>query len=342
MRTRVNRIVGVGVVVLLLCACGSNGGPGDGEGTGDGGGTGDGSANGDVPGGGLDTPGGGGDVPGVDPDGGVVVTDDGGTFVCHVTSCGGHVNECGDCLDNDRDGRIDSRDPECLGPCDNTEGPTLLTGVGGEAGGPCQSDCYFDYGNGPGNDDCQWSHRCDPLSVAPNFYPEGSSCAYDARMVGGRDCPATQSMQCHNFCRPLTPNGCDCFGCCTFPQLAGRGPGGGPGFVWLGSRDTAGNGSCTIAGVTDPMACHPCTPVADCYNECGPCEVCLGRPMPPPECFMSRPDAGTTDSGGTIDSGGPPPPARCAPGIQPCGLAGDSPCPTNAYCITGCCQIVPG
>src|SRR5688572_7666857 len=28
---------------------------------------------------------------------------------------------CGDCQDNDNDGLSDAADPECLGPCDNTE-----------------------------------------------------------------------------------------------------------------------------------------------------------------------------------------------------------------------------
>src|SRR5262245_61938365 len=35
--------------------------------------------------------------------------------------CGAHVYECGDTIDNDHDGLIDSQDPDCLGPCDNTE-----------------------------------------------------------------------------------------------------------------------------------------------------------------------------------------------------------------------------
>src|SRR5438132_13609674 len=58
-------------------------------------------------------------------DGGTVVTDDGGSWTCYVTSCAGHVLQCGDCVDNDGDGLVDSHDPECLGPCDNTEGPGL-------------------------------------------------------------------------------------------------------------------------------------------------------------------------------------------------------------------------
>ena len=34
--------------------------------------------------------------------------------------------------------------------------------------------------------------------------------------------------------------------------------------------------------------------------------------------------------------------AQCAEGIQPCGLAGQSPCPVDFYCVTGCCQPIEG
>src|SRR5512137_1572736 len=143
-------------------------------------------------------------------DGGkVIVEDGGGKIVCYVTSCAGKVLECGDCIDNDGDGKVDWRDPECLGPCDNTEGPALIAGVGGNTGTSCGVDCYFDFGNGPGNDDCYWDHRCDPLA------PEAATCPFDQKMVGGKDCPAKQSAQCEKYCIPYTPNGCDCFGCCT-------------------------------------------------------------------------------------------------------------------------------
>lgn len=292
------------------------------------------------------------DVPnsGIDVPNGMNATDTGvvgdvPNGPCRPVSCGGHVNECGDCMDNDGDGRTDERDPECLGPCDNTEGPVLLTGVGGEAGGPCLSDCYFDFGNGPGNDDCNWDHRCDPLEVAPNYYPEGMACAFDRQRVGGRTCPASQSRQCLDFCKPLTPNGCDCFGCCTFPQIRGRSAAQGGEFVWLGSRNNAGDGSCTLDRVTDTAACHSCTPVADCFNDCGACEVCIGRPMPPPECFPPPPgpDAGmmSVDSG-TIRNDGGTPASQCPAGIQACGLPGQAPCPANFYCTTGCCIPIPG
>jgi hypothetical protein len=161
--------------------------------------------------------------------------------------------------------------------------------------------------------------------VAPDYHPEGDVCPFDGSSVGGRTCPTHQSDACLNYCRPLTPNGCDCFGCCTFPELHGK-------FVWIGSVDPndSNNGSCTFDTVTDETKCEPCTPVADCFNDCGVCELCLGKNTLPPECLPPK-DAGVPDAG-------PPPGERCIFSGQPCGLEGDAPCPQNYYCITGCCQ----
>jgi hypothetical protein len=317
---------------LAIGACGSNNNGGDGSNN-----NGDGTNNGDATlNDGIGTDIFTGDGPIQVSDAGVTITEDGGTWTCHITSCAGHVLECGDCVDNDGDGRVDSHDQECLGPCDNTERADLLTGVGGETGGPCAADCYFDFGNGPGNDDCMWDHRCDPHEVAPDFYPEGPACTYQPNPGPSINCPMTQSMRCHDFCRPLTPNGCDCFGCCTFPQLAGTGPGGGPGYVWLGSLGPDGGGSCTFDRITDPAACHPCMPVGDCLNDCGPCEVCIGRPMPPPECFPQPSDGGVD-----VPDAGPPPGMQCPPDLQPCGLPGQAECQFGFYCVSGCCQAAP-
>ncbi|HEX2881112.1 MAG TPA: hypothetical protein VHO25_16385 [Polyangiaceae bacterium] len=258
--------------------------------------------------------------------GGIQVTDENGTFTCYQITCAGHLLECGDCDDDDGDGVVDWRDRECLGPCDNTEGPALTAGIGGETGGPCLADCYFDFGNGPGNDDCHWDHRCDPLSVAPDYHPEGEDCEFQESRVDGRTCPTNQSETCLDYCRPLTPNGCDCFGCCTFPELNGS-------FVWIGSVEPndSNEGSCTFDEVTNETNCEPCTPVEDCFNDCGVCELCLGKNELPPECIPPQYDGGTPDAGY-------PPGERCAEGIQPCGLEGEELCPRDYYCITGCCE----
>src|SRR5262249_28436075 len=156
----------------------------------------------------------------------------------------------------------------------------------------------FDADTGAGNDDCHWSHECDPYEVAPNYPPEGNKCSYNPRAnIPGtqRSCSElnqSQSQQCTNYCGPLTPNGCDCFGCCEIP--------GAPTTVYLGSENPAGTGSCTLATLNDPLKCKPCTPVASCFNSCARCEVCVGKPELPPDC----------------------PNQVCLPSQQPCGLPG--------------------
>jgi hypothetical protein len=226
---------------------------------------------------------------------------------CALIQCDGRVTACGNCVDDDGDGLIDNDDPECLGPCDNYEGEELLSGVGGETGNQCVADCYFDFGNGSGNDDCRWSRSCDPLEPK-------AQCTYNENLLGGNDCPDTQSQLCGDICMPLTPNGCDCFGCCTFPELAGMGPGGGDGYVYIGSES-----GCTFDTVTDPAFCQACTPAGNCLNTCGRCEICLGKSTIPADCFPAS--AGD----------------RCPIGKQECGLSGDDQCQPGSFCLTGCC-----
>jgi hypothetical protein len=239
---------------------------------------------------------------------------------CQITTCQGKTYACGDCLDNDGDGLVDSADPECLGPCDNTE-DSYFGGIPGQNNAPCKQDCYFDQDSGSGNDDCHWSHACDPHSLAPDYPPSGDSqCAYDenAKIAGTSatcaDLLATQSATCQTSCLPLTPNGCDCFGCCELPASSGN-------FVWLGST-VNGSGSCDPAHLGDPAYCKPCQQVVGCLNRCDPCEVCVGRLAPDPSC---SPLTGT----------------QCPPGRTPCGISGQSTCSQYEYCISGCCVAGP-
>ncbi|MFO0586492.1 MAG: hypothetical protein U0441_03070 [Polyangiaceae bacterium] len=235
---------------------------------------------------------------------------------CAVSTCQGKVYACGDCIDNDGDCAVDSNDSQCLGPCDNTE-DGFYGGIPGQNNSPCKSDCYFDQDTGSGNDDCYWSHKCDPLEVGPSYPPEGSQCAYNpnANIPGyGGGCSSAfsmQSMACQSYCGPLTPNGCDCFGCCAIP--------GAPTTVWLGSENPAGVGSCNLQTLNDPTKCKPCTQVQSCLNTCEHCELCVGKPTLPPDCFTQS----------------------CPAEIQPCGAQGQSPCPMGFTCITGCCQQNP-
>ena len=141
-------------------------------------------------------------------------------------------------------------------------------------------------------------------------------------------CPATQATQCHAQCGPLVPNGCDCFGCCELPAGSGR-------TVFLGSEPRNGAPRCGPETVNNPDSCRACKQVAECRNRCERCEVCIGRPTPPADCFVSGADGGSAPPDGGSN------PGQCAAGVQPCGLPGQSPCPANAYCITGCCIVGP-
>jgi hypothetical protein len=317
MKTR--RTLGL-VTLLAFAVAAACGGDSDDAGSG-------GSANGGSSSGGASGAGGG-----ADGSAGTGATGTGGGFNPDggISQCQSHVYECGDTLDNDNDGLTDANDPDCLGPCDNTEG-SYYGGIPGQNNAPCKADCYFDQDTGPGNDDCYWNHNCDPLAVAPDYPPEGSDCKYDpnAKTPGtNKSCAEldqAQSKLCSDYCGPLTPNGCDCFGCCELPAGGGK-------FVYLGS-EVSGVGSCDMASLADPAKCKPCTPVKACLNGCGKCELCIGKTSVPPECY---PPDGGDDAG--WDGGVEP---QCPAGKQPCGLPGQAACAAGYYCITGCCQPVP-
>jgi hypothetical protein len=243
------------------------------------------------------------------------LTAGGGGLACAEAHCGTTVFTCGDCDDNDEDGLIDADDPECLGPCDDTEG-SLMLGIQGNDPGSCLADCAFDRGAGR-NDGCAYSHRCDELAVAPGYPPTGRSmCEYDegATIPGSgltcADMREEQPAACTELCLPLAPNGCDCFGCCEIPGRSGR-------FVWVG-RDAADVDRCTDATLDDPGACPPCTRVESCFNPCDECEYCTGGVTPAPTC---------------------PGVAACDGGRMAC--TGRTSCPPGRYCITGCCVPEP-
>jgi hypothetical protein len=261
-----------------------------------------------------------------------------GGAVAGLISCKMGESACNDGIDNDGDGRIDAADPECVGPCDNDEG-TFATGISGDNMDACKQDCFFDGNSGAGDDGCEWNLKCDPANPGANA---AKSCPYDANF---KNCPNTQSQQCIDFCRRLTPNGCDCFGCCAVP--------------WNGTTRTimlaAG---CTAASFGDPTKCPLCTQNPSCINTCGKCEICVGKPAPDPGCVIPPPGTpvgtggttgtggtsgtgGTTGTGGTSGTGGtggttePPVDQPCPTGVTYCGNGGA--CPGGSYCQTGCC-----
>lgn len=265
---------------------------------------------------------------------------------CFQAFCQTHLYQCGNCTDDDGDGLVDALDPDCLGPCGNNEAGfnPMIPGISLTN---CSADCFYDQDGGGGNDGCTYDYRCDMLS--PDVNPGGpgglTRCAYDAAQAANTSvCPPTQTAMCHDVCGPLTPNGCDCFGCCEITPGSGD-------YVFVGSNPDAGHDACSRDTLTDPASCRPCTPVADCLNTCEHCELCFGRDTLPADCFPSTdaavppndaniPDAPYPD-GGHPDAYVPPVdssvPMRCPAGVQPCGLPSDPICPAGQFCITGCC-----
>jgi hypothetical protein len=234
---------------------------------------------------------------------------------CVITTCQGHLYECGDCIDNDGDCLIDMNDPNCWGPCDNNESGWKGEVPGQQSQSTCLiMDCYFDQDSGHGNDDCYWSHRCDPLEpMGCNYNPNTN---IPGTSAGCADLHQTQSDQCLDFCGPLTPNGCDCFGCCDV-YLDGQQD---PVTVYLGTEGPSGQGTCNIDTAGDPSLCHPCTQVLGCLNACTECELCIGQDTLPDHCDEED---------------------QCPGGEQPCGLAGQDPCNQGTFCLTGCCVPIP-
>jgi hypothetical protein len=234
------------------------------------------------------------------------------------------MTECSDGKDNDGDGLIDSADPECTGPADNSEA-TFATGIPGDNVDPCKQDCFFDGNSGMGDDGCLWQVKCDPLSTI-------DKCSYDQKFVSAHamECSVSdsQSQHCIDFCRKFVPNGCDCFGCCAVP--------GAPHPIRL-------DPTCTSKDFNDPTKCSPCTQVTQCMNPCDRCELCVGKESVPADC--APPPA--ADSGTPADGGTPLPPTPdggyhvCTDGVA-CTPGVDATCPAGYGCETGCClPIIP-
>jgi hypothetical protein len=135
---------------------------------------------------------------------------------------------------------------------------------------------------------------------------------------GKRTCDEllTQPSSCLDVCVPLTPNGCDCFGCCELPSGSGS-------FVWIGAT-VGGVGRCDSQNLDDPTKCKPCTPVPSCFNDCKRCEICIGKPTRPSDC-----------------DGSPPGQGQCPPGLAECGGEQSVTCEAGRYCVSGCCVPAP-
>ena len=206
-----------------------------------------------------------------------------------VVMCGNKIYQCGDGIDNDGDNEIDLADPECISPCDDDEN-SFQTNLPGQ-NNDCKGDCYFDSNSGAGDDHCEWNLKCDPLNPGADI-----GCAYDPNFAM---CDLEMPQVCLDFCTPLVPNGCDCFGCC---EVDGQ-------FIYLDSGD-----GCSLDNLD---ACQSCTFFEGCNNPCVPaeCELCFGQTPEdlPPGCDMSS----------------------CPMGVTPCDNISD--CAVGEFCQTGCC-----
>jgi hypothetical protein len=127
-----------------------------------------------------------------------------------------------------------------------------------------------------------------------------------------------QSMTCLDYCGPLTPNGCDCFGCCEVHASDGS------------RRTVRLTDTCTQETLDDEAACVACVQSTECVNDCGTCELCLGKTTLPPECYGT---GGTGGMGGTGGYGGTG--QMCSNGGAICNE--NMPCPPEQFCLTGCC-----
>jgi hypothetical protein len=305
--------------VLSFTACGGNKSSGKGSdgGAGDGGGSNAGGAGGSGVGGSAGDAGGvgaGGSAGGTGAGGTGTTGGAGGTGPVPIT-CEATANpQCNDGMDNDGDGKIDSIDFECVGPCDNDEG-SFSTGIPGDNIDACKQDCFFDGNSGQGDDGCNWNLKCDPAG------PGGTSCPY---VAGTMNCKMEQDAKCIRNCRKLAPNGCDCFGCCAVSA------GGQEAQIMLVA-------TCTADKFGDPVACPRCTQNTSCLNTCEKCEVCLGRPAPDPSCNTGQPgtDGGTPGTDASTPGTDAGTGTQCAGGLATCG-AGVA-CAAGFYCQTGCC-----
>ena len=247
-----------------------------------------------------------------------------------TSSCG--TTQCTNCKDDDGDGKIDAADQQCTGAADNDEA-SYGTGIPGDNQDPKWQDCFFDGDSGAGNDGCRYH----------------TDCLTGAKPPSDPDCIVSQA--CIKYCMAATPNGCDCFGCCTLPTSGSS------------TVNVRLSPDCTPATINDPAKCVPCKKSTTCNNDCGHCELCLGKTTLPPDCGTGGTGGtGTGGTGGTTGgtggttggtggttggtggaggSGGVCVSPICPAGVRSCGVACLPACPTGTFCLTGCCTAPP-
>jgi hypothetical protein len=265
-------------VLVLLAACGGSSGS-----TGDGGPVADGA---------------------VDGDGALITADGGGGMQGDAHACTPTGPQCDNCIDDDNDGVIDGADPECTGLSDNDEG-SFATAIPGDNIDAKTQDCFFDGNSGGGDDKCAY-HTCCLLGAA-----SPAECPSELQPPNYDPTACTASDECRNNCAPLTPPGCDCFGCCTICDGAGCAN-------IIINPAVAPN--CDYDVLHDATMCPTCTPSTVCNGgTCDPanCVLCPGQTEAdlPPSC--------TTQA--------------CPAGEATCEVTADCP---NGFCSNGCCLAI--
>jgi hypothetical protein len=295
----------VGCVAAIAFGCGHNSGSGN-----------------DANGGGDDDGGGG------EPDAFEAVID--APPFSGMCTVGGST-ECADCVDNDGDTKIDGFDPECSGPLDDRE-DSFGTGIPGDNIDATNQDCFFDGDSGGGNDGCN-QHVCcllqaggatmspsDDQAACMALAPNSNYSKYDRTKCYSPFGTTAVPTKCSMNCGPLSPPGCDCFGCCTVCGTGGcrdiaLNPSISPTCDQSNINDAGGDG--TLGTADDP--CKSCVKNPDCGStECGgaTCILCPGQ----------DPSTLPSSCGGN---------STCPSGYQEC--AADGTCPGGTYCSSGCC-----
>jgi hypothetical protein len=230
--------------------------------------------------------------------------------------------QCANCRDDDGDGKIDGFDPQCSGSLDNDEA-SFATGIPGDNIDAINQDCFFDGNSGAGNDGCN-QHVCCLLGatakaecatkltgIVNNPTQEGNK--YNVAECFAPLGSAAVPSKCKSTCGPITPPGCDCFGCCTICDPAN------PLTCFDIALNPATSPGCTTSTLSDPAICKRCTKVADCGNSACGGQTCVLCPGQDPSTLPST-------CGGS---------QTCPAGHMTCAAGGS--CPSDQYCSTGCC-----
>lgn len=170
--------------------------------------------------------------------------------------------ECDNCIDDDGDGAIDGLDFHCLTAWDDDE-RTVGFGIPDFRLAE-YADCFFDGNTGSGDDGCS-RHVCCTLGAADQSECSDLADAHGFAISEFDPESCSVSAGCAEFCAPLAPPGCDCFGCCTRCDSSGCFD------VWLHEGVSRGCGPDSIG---DPSTCIACVKSPECVSLCDGAPVC--------------------------------------------------------------------